>query len=402
MTKARDIASAIPAPSTVSSAELGYLDGVTSAIQTQVDAKTAKSTLTTTGDIYYASAANTPARLGIGSTDQVLKVTGGVPVWATPAAGGDTFTAGKNKIINGAFDNWQRGTSFTSPSSAYTADRFVANAVTSDVVSQQTFTPGNTITGYEPQYFLRYATSANAGTRYFFQKIEDVRTFAGQTVVFSFWAKVNSGTATLTTYFYQQFGSGGSADAQSTSGTQTVKTSLQRFSFSITMPSVSGKTIGAGSLVQAAFSFTDISKNLDLWGFQLEAGSTATTFQTATGTLQGELAACQRYYYRFTTTAAYPDNIVHGSGSQNNTTNCSIMLYHPITMRAKASSIDYASLHITDFVTFTSAVSAASMLRNSTKSLQIDVTFATGGAANRPIYLLNDGSTGHLGVNAEL
>ena len=51
MTKARDIASAIPAPSTVSSAELGFLDGVTSAIQTQVDAKTAKSTLTTTGDI---------------------------------------------------------------------------------------------------------------------------------------------------------------------------------------------------------------------------------------------------------------------------------------------------------------------------------------------------------------
>ena len=88
MTKARDIASAIPAPSTVSSAELGYLDGVTSAVQTQLDAKTAKSTLSTTGDIYYASSANTPARLGIGSTDQILKVSGGVPVWATPASGG--------------------------------------------------------------------------------------------------------------------------------------------------------------------------------------------------------------------------------------------------------------------------------------------------------------------------
>jgi hypothetical protein len=44
---------------------------------------TEKSTLTTTGDIYYASAANTPARLGIGSTDQVLKVSGGVPVWGS-------------------------------------------------------------------------------------------------------------------------------------------------------------------------------------------------------------------------------------------------------------------------------------------------------------------------------
>lgn len=51
MSKARDIASAIPAPSTVSSAELGYLDGVTSAIQTQVDAKAASTTPTLTSPI---------------------------------------------------------------------------------------------------------------------------------------------------------------------------------------------------------------------------------------------------------------------------------------------------------------------------------------------------------------
>jgi len=67
--------------------EIGYLDGVTSAIQTQLDAKTAKSTLTTTGDIYYASGANTPARLGIGSTGNVLTVASGIPSWAAPAAG---------------------------------------------------------------------------------------------------------------------------------------------------------------------------------------------------------------------------------------------------------------------------------------------------------------------------
>ena len=88
MTKARDIASAIPAPSTVDATELGYLDGVTSAVQTQLDAKTAKSTLSTTGDIYYASSANTPARLGIGSTGNVLTVASGIPSWAAPAGGG--------------------------------------------------------------------------------------------------------------------------------------------------------------------------------------------------------------------------------------------------------------------------------------------------------------------------
>jgi hypothetical protein len=71
----------------VSTTELGYLDGVTSAIQTQLDAKIAKTLTTTTGDIIYASGANTPARLGIGSSAQVLTVSSGVPAWATPAGG---------------------------------------------------------------------------------------------------------------------------------------------------------------------------------------------------------------------------------------------------------------------------------------------------------------------------
>jgi hypothetical protein len=98
MSKARDIASAAPAPSTVSATELGYVDGVTSAIQTQLDAKTAKSTLTTTGDIYYASAANTPARLGIGSTGNVLTVASGIPSWAAPAGGGKVL-----QVVNATY-----------------------------------------------------------------------------------------------------------------------------------------------------------------------------------------------------------------------------------------------------------------------------------------------------------
>jgi hypothetical protein len=48
----------------------------------------ANSLLTTTGDTIYASGANTPARLGIGTSGQTLTVSaGGIPEWATPAAG---------------------------------------------------------------------------------------------------------------------------------------------------------------------------------------------------------------------------------------------------------------------------------------------------------------------------
>jgi hypothetical protein len=48
MTKARDLASSTPVPSAVSTTELGYVDGVTSAIQTQVDSKLATATASST------------------------------------------------------------------------------------------------------------------------------------------------------------------------------------------------------------------------------------------------------------------------------------------------------------------------------------------------------------------
>jgi len=102
MTKARDIASAIPAPSTVSSVELGYLDGVTSAIQTQIDAKIGSASainptiVDAKGDIIAATAADTVARLAVGANGTVLTAASGQATglqWATPSAGGMTSIA---------------------------------------------------------------------------------------------------------------------------------------------------------------------------------------------------------------------------------------------------------------------------------------------------------------------
>ena len=55
-----------------------------------------KSTVTTNGDIIYGTGSGTVTRLGIGSSNQVLTVTGGVPVWATAASGGMTLIASGN------------------------------------------------------------------------------------------------------------------------------------------------------------------------------------------------------------------------------------------------------------------------------------------------------------------
>ena len=62
----------------------------------------APSLLTATGSIIYASAASTPANLSIGTTGQILTVSGGVPVWGAPALEGYTQTVSPFNTALGA------------------------------------------------------------------------------------------------------------------------------------------------------------------------------------------------------------------------------------------------------------------------------------------------------------
>ena len=78
------------------------------------------------------------------------------------------YAAGKNKIINGDFGIWQRGTSFSNPSNGtYTADRWFVELDGTGytrTISQQTFTPGTApVSGYEGTYYFRWNNSV-AGT----------------------------------------------------------------------------------------------------------------------------------------------------------------------------------------------------------------------------------------------
>ena len=89
-----------PGPATPTAAQLeiariyvpasGGLLSASSITDRRVSLPDGAVTLTTTGDIIYASAAHTAARLGIGSSAQLLTVSGGLPVWASPAAAGAT------------------------------------------------------------------------------------------------------------------------------------------------------------------------------------------------------------------------------------------------------------------------------------------------------------------------
>jgi hypothetical protein len=308
--------------------------------------------------------------------------------------------AGKNKIINGNFGIWARGTSFTSPSTTYTADRFTASVTgTSPVVSRQTFSPGTApVSGYESQYFWRAATAADTNYVEIQQKIEDVRTFAGQTVTLSFWAKATS-SVTFTPLLRQNFGSGGSANVDATGTAQVISSaSWTRYSVTVTLPSISGKTVGTSSFLGVIIYSTagaEASNTIDFWGIQLEVGSYATPFQTASGgSPQAELTMCQRYYWR----ASGESTQYFGTGCTTSTTAAQIFVQNPVPMRVKPSSIDTSGLKVFD--TNTSASATAVIGWNAPFGTRVDCSF-TGLTANRAAFLFTD-STGHLGFSAEL
>jgi hypothetical protein len=359
------------------------------------------------GDLIAASAADTPARLAVGANGETLVADSST---STGLRYGANWAAGKNAVINGAFDIWQRGTSFSytgSGATTFTADRcsVYVNGNGTFTFSRQTFTPGAApVAGYESNYFYRFAvnTLGTSTTAYVLQnKIENVTTFAGQTVTLSFWAKSDA-SRTVYLALTQYFGSGGSANVDTTSSV-SVTTGWTRYSYTVALPSISGKTIGAGSYLQVRLEVTPTaSQTLDIWGLQLENGSVATAFQTATGTLQGELAACQRYYYQAASNTLYG---MYGWFFAFNTTTGRTLITNPVPMRTAASSVTYSNLTINRWGSGTFAFTTLTIQTTECNSFitTIDLQGSSGLTANGMYqFCNNNNAAGFLGVSAEL
>jgi hypothetical protein len=254
------------------------------------------------------------------------------------------FYAGKNKIINGDFGIWQRGTSFTPTDGSFVADRwrgYFNGTGSTRTYSQQSFTPGTApVAGYEGTFFVRLAQTV-AGTlgtyNQFNSQIENVRTFAGQTATVSFWAKASSTTVLPFVLFGQNFGTSGSSDVDTNAVTSlSISTSWTRYSYSVAIPSVAGKTINANNHLSLKFGLPlNSTFTLDFWGVQVEAGSVATAFQTATGNPATELAACQRYYQRLDSTENNYTPFMFGAGTGS--TNIRFFANLPVSMRTSGN-----------------------------------------------------------------
>jgi len=300
--------------------------------------------------------------------------------------------AGKNKFINGDFTINQRNTTSTTTSGTFLVDRFrliltaAAGSVTGSV---EQFTPGTApVAGYEAKQFCRIVTAGQAQTTdravLSYPGIENVRTFAGQTVTVSFWAKAATGTPSVAIEFAQSFGTGGSPSATVTaigSAKTAITTSWARYSFNVAIPSISGKTVGtdanssalifnlytsAGSSFDARTASLGLQNaTIDIWGEQVEYGSTATPFQTASGgSVPSELSMAQRYYYENSSLV----------GTLNTTTLIArAASIHPVEMRgAPTVTISNAVTFLVGNVTATATGSIVSS--SNARTLQADVT----------------------------
>ena len=203
----------------------------------------------------------------------------------------------------------------------YMVDRWYLDkdGTSQGTLSQQVFTVGQTDVPDEPTYYLdwNHSTAGTGATKDNIQhNIESVRTLAGKQVTLSFYGKVAASTQTITPEIEQNFGSGGSPSAAvvNTSSGKTFTTTFQKFTYTVTLASISGKTIGttlnSDSLVIRFKCPLNTACQISIAHVQLELGPIATPYRVQSN---GEVMnACQRFYQK---SFDYPQAVVTNAGT---------------------------------------------------------------------------------------
>lgn len=262
----------------------------------------------------------------------------------TPQEQFNLINAGRrNLIINGSFDVWQRGESASvNQSSVFVADRTSSSfyntgfgSSTPGTVLKRDIT-GTTLDGVTFNNALGFYPQADWKLSYTWQRLEDVTMVCDTTITMSMWMRASKPiTLRDQARCTQDFGSGGSTSVTTNvPWTRDVTTEWKKFSVTMYVPGVAGKTIGNNNFTTFyIFNSVDLSSLyssgwIEVTGWQVEIGKVATPFEKRH--IGEELALCQRYYQLVTTTIRPHVN----SDGSIITTILHDNLQIPITMRA--------------------------------------------------------------------
>jgi hypothetical protein len=370
------------------------------------------------GDLITATADNVPARLAKGADGTVLVADSSTSTGLAWQPYATQQVAGKNAIINGNFDFWHRGTSFAAAGAAststYTADRWNSGANNNITISRvAASTEGST-------YALRLqknSTTTTGGDAFICHTIEsnNVILLAGKTVTLSFNVRSGANFSGAAVYCVPRFGTGldeGSLagyNGQWTGTNQSIHTviptaTMTRYEKTFTVPSGTKELM----LLMGVQSFPGTAAGVNDWvefeKVQLEIGSVATPFSRAGGNIQGELAACQRYYYRTTSTNAFAG--IGGNGFTFSSTQANVHVQLPVPMRTYPSSCDFSNVRYVDFANAAANISQISLWQTTTNVINATVAdfqaIGTGFTTGRGLFLQTSAGGGYIGFNAEL
>jgi len=324
--------------------------------------------------------------------------------------------AGKNPVINGAFDIWQRGTTFAMSSAGYSADRWYQSARSGQTISRQTTSDSTNLPFI--QYCARVARdSGNTSTdairiATLFESVNSIP-FAGKTVTVSFYARRGANFSSASNILTAQLATGTGTDQNLFAGGYTglayplasevtLTTTWQRFT-------LTGTVASTATELTLLFYFVPVgtagaADYFEITGVQLEVGSVATPFSRNGGTIQGELAACQRYYYQISgSTGSSGTTEVIGLGTFYNSTIYRCPVRHPVFMRRTP---DYTASNTTNHfqilgngATTGYATATLDISGQNSASLNVSVTGATAGTAG---WLQTANANAFIAFSAEL
>lgn len=371
---------------------------ITNSMATEITAK---------GDLIVGTGSATFDNLAVGANGSILltdsSTTTGLRYQASQAAG-------KNVIINGNFDIWQRGTSFTGVATgAYTADRWKATLTATGLscnITQDTSVPNSS-----SKYSIKVlqATNATSVGEYEVRTLletSQILQLCGTTTTVSFWYRSNL-TGTHAARLYASPMTGGTDVAQSftVSAANTWEKKVLTFSSfaGVTSPSTAwnveaaGLSIGFNVFGSASRSTLAANDYFQIDQVMLETGSVNTSFTRAGGNTAGELAACLRYYQRQMTSS-----VRMGTGFAASTSAGQFVIALPAAMRIAPTSMEYGGTIVWFDGVGGNGVGTMTLVNASPVSAGIAFTGSSGLTQYRPLGLSGNSADAYLAFNAEL
>jgi hypothetical protein len=311
--------------------------------------------------------------------------------------------AGKNYCINGGMDIWQRGTSFTnSGGGVYTADRWQSFNVSG------TFTVARTTSNIPANfnYGAVVTATSNSTTAYLMHLVETQNTLMlmGKNIIMGAWVQAPAGTT---------------INIQVLSST-TVDASIYNFNGNVTGTS---SFVATGS-PQFVFTSSGIMASnvktlrCDVWvsslsngqsytvtGVQLEAGSIPTPFSRAGVNIQGETAACQRYFVRYTPNSTIGNTMYFASGNAISTTRAMVSLNLPVNLRTTPSITRTSGVALYNQGSnyyWNSSAPLSAVYQMSQNILNLDCWVPSGLTNNTSVMISLVGASDYLDFSAEL